>query len=122
MAAPRSAAARRVPPDQQSAAALAEVARILGVFGDFPQAGQADAVGMKQAPEALAIDAPAQIGSGIDGSCDRLPKEIWQTQRQSAAQDAEQSDLVVRQWRLAGTTPHFLVRVGEHGIAHLSKA
>src|SRR5271170_7325774 len=117
MAASCHATAGRVTPDHQRAAVLCKISRILSFFGNFPDTGKTYAVGMEQPAETLAIVTPAQIGAGIDSPFHRLPKEIWQAQRQDTAQDAQQGDLVDRPRRFAGTTPHFLVRVGEHSVA-----
>jgi hypothetical protein len=43
---------------------------------------------MDYSAETLPIVTPAQIGSGIDGSCDSLPEEVRRTEGQNTAQRA----------------------------------
>src|SRR5262249_56005657 len=82
MAAPRLAAAGRIAPHDQGAAAVAEIAGIAGVFGDLPEARQANAVRMHQAAEAFSIRAPTQVGGGINGARGGLAKGVGRTTRQ----------------------------------------
>ena len=54
------------------------------LFGDLPQAGQANAVRMHQAAEAFSIRAPTQVGGGINGALGGLAKHVGWTERQDA--------------------------------------
>jgi hypothetical protein len=76
---------------------------------------------MNYPPESLAIRAPAQIGPGIDGSGDRLPKKVWRTEWQDTPQHVQQRNVIDGQRRFAGTAPYLLIRIGEERIAYFGK-
>src|SRR6476659_1797170 len=122
MAAPRLAAAGGITPHDQGSATVAEIAGIAGVFGDLPQAGQANAVRMHQAAEAFSIGAPTQVGGGINGALGGLAKHVGRTEREDAVQQAAQRDRVDRQRRLPARPPCSLVGVGEQRFAHVREA
>src|SRR5262245_31233425 len=122
MAAPRLAAAGGITPHDQGSTTLAEIAGIVGVFRNLPQAGQANAVWMRQAAEAFSIRAPPQVGGGINGPLGSLAKCVGRTERQDAVQQAAQRDRVDRQRRLPVRPPYSLVGVGEQRVAHVGEA
>ena len=122
MAAPRLAAAGGITPHDQGSTTVTEIARIAGVFGDLPQAGQANAVRMHQAAEAFSIRAPTQVGGGINGALGGLAKHVGRTERQDAVQQAAQRDGMYRQRRLPGRPPCPLVGIGEQRFAYLGEA
>src|SRR6516164_6660807 len=88
MAAARLAAAGRIAPHDQGAAAVAEIAGVAAVFGNLPQAGQANAVRMHQTAEAFSIRAPTQVGGGINRARSGLAKGVGRTARQDAVEQA----------------------------------
>src|SRR5437016_5970930 len=109
VAAPGLGAARGIASYHQGLTAFAEITRICSLFRDFPQAGEANAVRMKQPAKALASHTPAQIRMGIDGSLNGLPKQVGLTERQDTAQNAPQGNLVSGQCWFAVATPNLLV-------------
>src|SRR6516165_3972504 len=118
----RLCAAGRIAGDHQRLAVLLKIPGIRSFLRDLPPPGQAYAIRMDYPAETLAIDAPAQIRSGIDGSCDGLPKKVWRTERQDTSHCTRQRDVIDGQWRLAGPSPNLLVRVGEDGVTHFREA
>src|SRR5436190_17883274 len=113
MASPCLAAAGVITPHDQGPAAVAEIAGITGLFRDPPQAGQANAVRVHQAPEAFSIRAPTQVGGGINGALGGLAKHIGRTERQDAVQQAAQRNRMYWQRRLSLGPPCSLVGIGE---------
>ena len=55
-----------------------------GVGGNPPSSDQADAVGMQETAESLAVEAPPQVGAGIDGSLGRLAKDVTLAERKKS--------------------------------------
>src|SRR6516165_7343884 len=96
MAAPGLGAAGGVAADHQRTAVLGKISRISSFFVDLPEPGETNAVGMQQPPETFIIGAPAQIRPRIHSALYRLAKEIRETRRQDAAQNAEQRDPIDR--------------------------
>jgi hypothetical protein len=122
VAAPRLPAACRVAADDQCPTVLSEITGIGCLFKNLPLTGQAYAVWMDEAPEALAIGTPPQIGSRVDGSRHRLPKKVRRPERQNPPQESRQVHTIDRQLRLVAAAPHLLIRVREQGVAHLGEA
>src|SRR5262249_10226063 len=60
----------------QCLAALPEVARILGLLGNLPHAGQTDSIWMDQPTIAFSVRPPTQIGAGINDACAGLTKQV----------------------------------------------
>src|SRR5262249_16850031 len=114
--------AGRIAPHDQGAAAVAEIAGVAAVFGDLPQAGEANAVWMHQAAEAFSIRAPTQVGGGINRARSGLAKGVGRNTRQDAVDQAAERDGMDRERRLPVRTPRSLVGIGEQRFAHVGEA
>src|SRR5262245_12431645 len=117
VAAPSLAATGGIASNDQRLAALAEIARIVGLFGDAPAAGQANSVRMQQPAKALSVRPPAQVGRGIDGPLSGLAKYVGLTVPQYATQYAPQRNLVRGQRRIALRARQRLIRICEQRLS-----
>jgi hypothetical protein len=122
VAAPGFSTAGGIASHQQGMAAFAEIAGVICVFRDLPGSGEAYAVRMKDAAITLPIQAPPQIGFGIDLPLARSAKHVGPAKRQNAAEHARQRDFVDGQRRFAMCAPHALVRICKQRLLDLGEA
>ena len=120
-AAPRLRAARRVPPNRERRAPLAEVTRVVRRLGDPPLSDETQSVRMHQTVPALAIGTPAQVRARIQRALTGLSEEVRLADRDQAAEHAIERDLVGGQRRFAVPAPHPLIRVREKRVDDFAK-
>src|SRR6185503_11379622 len=114
--APRAAGAAREPRGHERRAAAGKVAGVGSVFADLPSAEQADAVGVKEAPEAFSIGAPPQVRGGVERALGRAFEARRPAARQQSAEHGLDGDVGVGKRRLAFATPYLLVRVRQERV------
>src|ERR1051326_1457327 len=101
----RLGAANRIASYDQGPAPLAEVTRVISLFGDFPKTSQADAVRVDQSPKSFAVCSPAQVRKGIDRPRGGLPKAKRFSPRQNTLSKSAQANHVAWHARLARCAP-----------------